>query len=289
MVILMKHPMKETTKIILWLIALVTVGLYAVPNVLKVTPTTEFVNPLLYIGVLVLAIGFGAVFWSLMMKKLKPENVDIVFSFAVGAITGRALFIFFPFLNNIGEWPSFIAKLLIMVGGFYVFIKLVRTMQKSWEYTKKYVWISNAWVNACIATAGAMIAVDIAPWMAILVLFIASCYDAWAVWKSKTMIKMANYFIGRRIFPGIAVPYRDKRKFAMLGGGDIFFIVLVAASFFRNDPLSMYITAATMTGATMVLFMMSTKDKFYPALPFIFAGLLVGIVLRFVVWTVMLI
>ncbi len=285
----MKHPIKETTKIVVWLIALVAAGLYAVTNVLKVTPPSEFINPVLYIVVLVLAIGAGAAFWIFMMKKLKPKHVDVVFSVAIGAITGRALFIFFPFLNNIGAWPSFIAKMVIWYIAYKLFLRLVRTMQQSWDDAKRLAWVSNAWVNVSIATAAAMIAVDIAPWMAIVVLFVVACYDAWAVWKSKTMIKMAQYFLKRRIFPGIAVPYRNEKKFALLGGGDVFFIVLVAASFYRNDPLTMYLTAASMVGATSLLFFMSTKNKFYPALPFIFAGLLVGIGIRFLVWTVMLV
>jgi len=274
---------------VLWLIAMVCVGLYAVKNVLEVTPTTDFIDPLVYLFVLIGAIGLGAVFWIIVMKNMKPENVDNVFAIAVGMITGRALFILFPFLNNIGAWPSFIAKMCLMVIGYYVFLRLVRTMQKSWKHAKKYVWISNLWVNASIAVAATMIAVDIAPWIACVALFVIACYDAWAVWKSKTMIKMAQYFLKRRIFPGIAVPYRNEEKFAMLGGGDIFFIVMVAASFYRNDLLTMYLTAGSMTAATSLLFFMSTKNKFYPALPFIFGGLLVGIALRFAIWTVMLI
>ena len=283
----MKHPMKETTKIVIWLIAMVAIGLYAVKKVIEITPPSEFIDPLVYMIVLIGAIGLGALFWIVMMKRLKPENVDGVFAAAVGMITGRALFILFPFLNKIGEWPALIAKILLMVVGYVLFLKLVRTMQRSWDDAKKYAWISNAWVNVSIAVAATMIAVDIAPWIACVVLFVVACYDAWAVWKSKTMIKMAQYFLQRRIFPGIAVPYRNEQKFAMLGGGDIFFIVLVATSFYRSDPLSMYITAGTMVAATSLLFFMSTKDKFYPALPFIFGGLLIGIALRLILWTVM--
>jgi presenilin-like A22 family membrane protease len=285
----MKHPIKETTKTVLWLIGMVLVGIYAVGNVLKVTPPSDFIDPKVYAIVLISAIGIGAVFWTIVMKKLKPENVDHVFALAVGAITGRALFILIPQLNAIGMWPAFIAKLIITVVSYFAFLRLVRTMQKSWPHAQKYAWVSTLWVNVAIATAATMIAVDVAPWVAIVVLFVIAIYDAWAVWKSKTMIKMAQYFMKRRIFPGIAVPYKDKQKFALLGGGDVFFIVFVATSFFRNDPLTTYVTAATMTVATALLFLVSSKDRFYPALPFIFAGLLVGLLIRFFLWTVVFI
>ena len=50
----------------------------------------------------------------------------------------------------------------------------------------------------------------------------------YAVWKSKHMIKLAKFQSDAKIFTGLLVPYKEKKKesFAMLGGGDMAFPLL---------------------------------------------------------------
>lgn len=131
----------------------------------------------------------------------------------------------------------------------------------------------------------------------VLLLIIISLYDAYAVWKSKHMITMANFTAKTKIFPGINYNYSDQqlatnnsnqKKFSvgLLGGGDIIFSLLVTAVLFKEllisgaEPLLSVIVPIFSTFALYLLFKFSNKNSFYPAMPFISAGcfLAVGIV-----------
>lgn len=131
----------------------------------------------------------------------------------------------------------------------------------------------------------------------ILLLILISVYDMWAVWKSGIMQKMAKYQINKlNIFGGFFVPYlpknvkakvkalkksKSKKKVevnvAILGGGDVIFPIIAAGVVMVNFGLkpALFVT----TGATLglsYLFLNSQKKKFYPAMPFITAGIFLG-------------
>lgn len=142
----------------------------------------------------------------------------------------------------------------------------------------------------------------------ISILFIISIYDMWAVWHSKFMQKMAEFQMNNlKFFTGFFVPYADKRtkdkikmirenhdgneeeleeKFkkskikvnlAILGGGDIIFPIIAAGVFYEAfGALSSLLIAITSTIALTLLFVLAKKGKYYPAMPFITAGLYVG-------------
>ncbi|MFC1769039.1 presenilin family intramembrane aspartyl protease, partial [Nanoarchaeota archaeon] len=70
-------------------------------------------------------------------------------------------------------------------------------------------------------------------WMMVILVIIAA-YDAFAVWKSKHMIKMAKFTMESKVFAGLAIPYKNKvakkripkresSHTAILGGGDVAF------------------------------------------------------------------
>jgi presenilin-like A22 family membrane protease len=128
-----------------------------------------------------------------------------------------------------------------------------------------------------LGSAGAVIGWKFSPWIAMLILLAAAVYDAIAVWKLKTMQQMAENFVRLRAFPGFIVPKDEPEKVAMLGGGDTFFITLVAVSFFKTSVPMGVLAAAGMTIAVLLLFVFSEKGKSYPALPYIVAGLLASI------------
>ncbi|MFH1212230.1 MAG: presenilin family intramembrane aspartyl protease [Candidatus Woesearchaeota archaeon] len=141
-------------------------------------------------------------------------------------------------------------------------------------------------------------------WM-FVVLAIISVYDVIAVRKSKHMVKMAEFTAKSKLFPGITVPYKGKKisfgklkelktgssskggsRTAILGGGDIVFPLifsgvvlesLVAAgvpeigAFFQ----ALVITATT-TIALALLFFLAKKHRYYPAMPALSAGCVVG-------------
>ncbi len=138
--------------------------------------------------------------------------------------------------------------------------------------------------------------------VASVLLIIIAIYDAFAVWKSKHMIKMAKFQTESKMFAGLLIPYKlvDLRKkitkikkgkakkaakeakpqkvqTAVLGGGDMAFplmfagVVLTQMGFFKA-----LIVPACTTIALILLLVLAKKDRFYPAMPFLAAGCFVG-------------
>ncbi|MCM2325419.1 MAG: presenilin family intramembrane aspartyl protease [Candidatus Woesearchaeota archaeon] len=145
----------------------------------------------------------------------------------------------------------------------------------------------------------------------IMLLVAISIYDAIAVWKSKHMITLAKAQTENKMFAGLVIPYKSEAmakkdkvrvvkvqskiplsldqkevKTAILGGGDIAFPLLFAGSvmtYLIKAGLSSemaYFKALLIplfSGmALYLLFLKSEKGKFYPAMPFITAGCLIG-------------
>lgn len=148
----------------------------------------------------------------------------------------------------------------------------------------------------------------------IFLLIVISVYDMWAVWRSGLMQKMAKYQIQElKIFSGFFVPYMSKKmkekiekiknlpkkqqekykkktmkvNVAILGGGDVVFPILASGVMLKEYgfttfgpfslPLASLIVIAGATLGLGYLFARSEKKKFYPAMPFITAGILLGI------------
>lgn len=144
----------------------------------------------------------------------------------------------------------------------------------------------------------------------ILLLVLISIYDIWAVWKSKIMIKMAKFQINElKVFGGFFLPYANnkvkqkieflKQKYknkkipekeikkhkirvnlAILGGGDVVFPIIAAGVILKTSgliPALFVVLGATI--ALLLLFLYSEKGKSYPAMPFLTAGIIVGMLL----------
>ena len=119
---------------------------------------------------------------------------------------------------------------------------------------------------------------------AFILLLALSLYDMYAVWKSKHMIKMAKFQTKSKIFAGLLLPYafpgkgrKVKTRIAVLGGGDIGFPLIFAGTVLKATGFAdaLYISAGA-TIALLGLLWLGQKDKFYPAMPFLTAGCLVG-------------
>lgn len=147
-------------------------------------------------------------------------------------------------------------------------------------------------------------------WWAILLLIIISLYDMYAVWKSKHMVTLATFTSESRLFAGFSIPYKKQdnhtklmynipgdvklgkenkssSKVAILGGGDITFPLFFSGAVFnwllvvKHFSLSfaymaaLFVSLCAGLGLTWLL-IKSEKDKFYPAMPPISLGCLVG-------------
>ncbi len=141
----------------------------------------------------------------------------------------------------------------------------------------------------------------------ILLLVIISLYDMWAVWRSGIMQKMAKFQMEElNLFGGFLIPtmskkvrekidqirqkYKGKeiptnlkkRKFkvslAILGGGDIIFPIITSGVFMRVYGLlpALFIIVGSFAGLTY-LFAITKKGKAYPAMPYITAGIFLGL------------
>jgi len=120
---------------------------------------------------------------------------------------------------------------------------------------------------------------------AFLLLIALSFYDMYAVWKSKHMVTMAKFQTESGVFAGLMIPYglpsgkgvKRPGRTAVLGGGDIGFPLILAGTVFLEHGF--YQALAISVGASAALFillMLSQKDKFYPAMPFLTMGCALG-------------
>lgn len=137
----------------------------------------------------------------------------------------------------------------------------------------------------------------------IFLLILISVYDMWAVWHTGIMQQMAKYQMKElKIFGGLFIPYiskqmREKIKklrkmknkkelkkikvaVAILGGGDIVFPAITAGVFLRFMGIlpALFVVIGAFFGLLILLFY-SEKKKFYPAMPFITAGIFFGLLL----------
>ncbi|MBD3249538.1 hypothetical protein GF336_05835 [Candidatus Woesearchaeota archaeon] len=134
-----------------------------------------------------------------------------------------------------------------------------------------------------------------------LILAAISIYDMIAVWKIKHMISLAKFQTNSKIFAGLLIPYEipklkkpkgktrmKKVKSAILGGGDIGFPLIFAGIVMHDLALSnpewlaflkTLIIPVCVAVALLFLLLKSKKDKFYPAMPFLSAGCILGYLL----------
>ena len=149
---------------------------------------------------------------------------------------------------------------------------------------------------------------------AFALLLIISLYDIIAVWKSKHMIKLAKFQTKSKVFAGMLIPYKMPKhikkpakvklkkvaiKTAILGGGDMGFPLFFSGIVMQNLALSnlnkgivnflgvaylkVLVIPVFVAIALLLLLIKSRKNKFYPAMPFLSLGCVVGyLILRLI-------
>jgi len=158
-------------------------------------------------------------------------------------------------------------------------------------------------------------------WTLIFLLVLISVYDIWAVWHSGIMQKMAKYQINElNIFAGFFIPYTNKKtkekinllkekyekeeleskakeqnlkiNLAILGGGDVVFPIIASGVILKElgfisttiGLIPIY-SLMVLIGATLglgYLFFFAEKKKFYPAMPYITAGIFLGLLVNLI-------
>jgi len=140
---------------------------------------------------------------------------------------------------------------------------------------------------------------------AIILLVVISIYDMWAVWKSKIMQKMAKFQMNElNIFSGFFIPYASKKQrekikhmketdkkgkgmkvnVAILGGGDVIFPIITSGVVLKTWGIwpAVAVILGALLGLGSLLFF-SEKKKFYPAMPFISAGIFLALLISWII------
>lgn len=257
-----------------------------------------------YLVSIIIAFVF-AILVLFLLTKFKVSSILKVWFFLVVAI---ALFItfnsFFPNYINSVYFLVFAVALALTLS----FIKIFRRNFIIHNFTELLIYPGIATIFVPILNL----------WSVLILLLIISAYDIWAVWHSGIMQKMAKYQINNlKIFSGFFVPYISKKmreklrklkknkksKFknrkvkvniAILGGGDVIFPIITAGVVLNTNitlPFGLHNFVGgllpaifVIAGATLglgLLLSFSEKKKFYPAMPFITAGILFGMILSY--------
>jgi presenilin-like A22 family membrane protease len=171
------------------------------------------------------------------------------------------------------------------------------------------VYVHNATELLIYPGIAAVFVPILTPYSIIALLILISIYDAWAVWKSGIMQKMAKFQMDElKIFGGFLIPstskkvkaqiekiktrYKNKKmpesvknkKFkvslAILGGGDVVFPIITAGVFMRAYSITpaLFIIFGALAGLISI-FIFSKKGKAYPAMPYITTGIFAGLLI----------
>ena len=141
---------------------------------------------------------------------------------------------------------------------------------------------------------------------AFMLLIVISIYDFIAVFRTKHMIKLAKFQSKSKVFAGLLIPYgrgkistydytnkmpkqkMEKSRLAVLGGGDIGFTLLFAGVVMKGlmlqgtmlaGFLKTLILPVAASIALLVLLIKGQQNKFYPAMPILSLGCLIGYII----------
>jgi len=278
----MKHNWKITGELLMWIVICI-VGAFVLYNPLVGTMGGELTTPdgiqSWQFGLMLLVfVAVGGVVWSFLLKKFKMKYVGWVFALMLANILMKI-----PSnlaLEGVELWSGNHFAIMFLIWSSYLFIiyaiRVVQVQMMAGKLAPYYFWSNFVFAGATVIV-GLSIGYMLGPIVAVCFLAGAAIYDAWAVWKSKTMIGLVKGLASHGIYPGLIVPKKDTEiGFAILGGGDIFFMVATAFAFYAVAWQATVLTMLGMFLAVIWLFIFG-KNKFYPALPFILAGCVVGL------------
>lgn len=273
----MKHTVKITILLISIFLVAQLLGLLIIKNYIDVQKTAETGKT-----------TFEDLPLGIERPPVEPQYSFIYIMSAVLIGTVILLILIKFQLNLIWKLWYFIAIFIALIIAFSAFIPTTLAAATAlliavWKILRPNVIIHN--LSELFMYGG--LAVIFVPIMnifaAIMLLILISIYDMYAVWKSKHMITLAKFQSSNNMFAGFYVPYKRKTqrkqeetKSAVLGGGDIAFPLLFTGSIFAQLGTIAFIIPITTTIALAALLLKGKKDTFYPAMPFLTIGCLIG-------------
>lgn len=236
----------------------------------------------------------------------RPEvyDFDAILMVLISILIGTGLVLLIVKFNQINIWKMFFFSavffsITISAGVFvsWYVAAIIGIILSGLKLLKHNILIHNITEVLIYAGIAVLFAPLFQPLWIIILLSIISVYDMFAVWKSKHMVKMAEFQIKSEVFAGLSIPYKPKsrstKKFknkkittAILGGGDVAFPLIFGASVMESlikaglVGLPVFFKALLIpivAGISLLLLLIFGKrGHYYPAMPFLTAGCLVG-------------
>jgi presenilin-like A22 family membrane protease len=293
----MKHTANVTAMLIAFFLLAQLAGLFIVSNYIDVSQSKEtgtiVEKPL-----------------PLIERPEVNESISWVYIFAaiiLGTIIALGM-IKFRFFSLWKFW-FFMSVWFCLTVAFFPFMKLPVAVVLAFVLTMLKVYRPNIYIHNLteIFIYGGLAAIFVFFMnltSAFILLFIISLYDMFSVWQSKHMIKLAEFQTSRKLFAGIFIPYSMPKKkaaaakgtarivkktikvrSAILGGGDIGFPLIFSGVVFKSlllintvEIAFLKATIISITTAIALLWLLvkAEKDKYYPAMPFISIGCVIG-------------
>ena len=280
----MKHPVPVVASLLALFFLANVIGLFVLDRYVDPEATEESgapayrelpagierpdLEPSLALIYIVAVVLIGTLLLLLLMRFKGAMNLWKVWYFLAAAL---ALSI---------AWAPFVPNALAMVLGLVASaFKAFRPNFLVHNFTELFIYAGIAAIFAPLLNVA----------FAAVLLVIASLYDMYAVWKSKHMVRMAEFLTSSNLFAGLALPKSlSMRKgkapkkdmndsVAILGGGDIALPLLFAGTVLGAFGIwkALIIPVFALLGLGF-LFYISKKGRYYPAMPFVSIGCFLG-------------
>jgi presenilin-like A22 family membrane protease len=245
------------------------------------------VTPEFSLGSFMISFAFAVLLIFLLIKIKKPIFLRIWFFIVVVIALGISIN---SFIMKI-EYGKYIALSLAILLAYFKIFKRDIILH---NITELFVYPGIAVIFVFL--------LDIP--VTIFLLLVISVYDIYAVWYAGFMQKMAKYQMNEvKVFGGFFIPYihpKDRARvrelklmkkqgkkvkksnikveLGILGGGDVIFPLILAGVLLKVMGLipALIITLFS-TASLLTLFIIARKGKFYPAMPFLTIGCLLGL------------
>jgi presenilin-like A22 family membrane protease len=265
------------------------------PENITIIPTIPYgmqppeVQPKITIFSFITSFVFAMLLIFLLMKIRKPIFLRLWFFIVIVLTLAISIN---SFIMNI----SYAKYIALAIAGLFAYFKVFKRNILIHNITELFVYPGIAVVFVYLF--------DI--YITILLLLVISIYDIYAVWYAGFMQKMAKYQMNEvKVFGGFFIPYiqpkdrgrvkelklmekqgkkiknnKIKVELGILGGGDVVFPLILAGVILKMmGIIPALIIVAFSTASLLTLFFIARKGKFYPAMPFLTIGCLLGLLL----------
>jgi len=243
---------------------------------------------------------------------IHSTGIPVLYFFFIAALLGVILY-FIPIsrlkltmrilFGLAYAWGTFIYFGLLLP--FAAALVLALVISLAWLLVPR-VWLHNLLLVLMLVSMATVFGVMFSPWTIIVIMLVVSIYDYFAV-RYGYMQWMAKKLSETEVLPAFFIPEHiadwktdlkrldvnrlfeetAEKPFSLLGGGDIFFPLLLVASvwFASGIAMSLIVAAFSLTGIALayVIHVYFMKNRATPALPPVFFASLCGLLLvRFI-------